>query len=146
MIIFDKDPFGLYSSWLCTRIQYAPTGHFRTLARVEGNRILGVVGYDNWNQASCMMHICGEGNWLSRGLLFAAFDYPFTICGLNCVFGLVPSGNVRALSFDKRIGFKEVVELKDAHPDGSMFLLRMDYKDCRWLEPIYHEGKRAICV
>jgi len=145
MIVFDKDPFGLYASWICHRLQYAPTTHFRTLSRVEGAQIRGVVGYDNWNQASCMMHVCGDGRWLTRELLFADFNYPFTICGLNCVFGLVPSGNEEALRFDRHLGFKDVVELKDAHPDGSMFLMRMDRDDCRWLR-IYDEKQRSVRV
>jgi RimJ/RimL family protein N-acetyltransferase len=134
VIAFEKDPYGLFASWLCKRIDYTPTRHFRTIARVEGSRILGVAGYDNWNQASCAMHICGEGNWLTRDFLFAAFDYPFNVCSMNCVFGLVPSGNEKALKFDRHLGFSDVVELERAHEDGSLFLLRMFREDCRWLE------------
>ena len=134
MIRFSADPYGVFASWLCERIEYVPSPNFRSLARVEHGRILGVVGYDSWNGASCQMHIGGSGRWLNRRLLFAAFDYPFNVCGLNCVLGLVPSGNQAALRFDRHLGFKEVAELKGAHPDGSLFLLRMDRSDCKWLK------------
>lgn len=79
------------------------------------------------------MHVAGEGNWVSRELIRAVFDYVFNTAGLNVVLGLVPSGNVKALRFDKHIGFSEVARIKDAHPDGALIVLELRRENCRYL-------------
>jgi RimJ/RimL family protein N-acetyltransferase len=54
----------------------------------------------------------------------------------------VPSGNKRALHFDKRMGFKEVARIKDAHPDGELIILSMRRDECRFLEK-EKDGKQS---
>ena len=134
MIVYDNDPGGFLATWLCKRILYTPTEHLRVIARVnEQNQILGVVGYDCFNGASCQMHVAGVGNWVSRHFLFAAFDYPFNTCNLKCLLGLTPSSKEDAIRFNQHIGFTEVLRLEDAHPDGALIVYRMYKTDCRWI-------------
>lgn len=111
-----------------------PTPHLRCIGNVtrEG-KILGVVGFDGWNGASCQMHVAGEGNWVTRELLRATFEYAFKVAGLKVVLGLVPSGNANALRFDRHIGFSEVARIKDAHPDGELIVLELRRENCRYL-------------
>lgn len=124
--------------WLCERIGYTPTPHFFCIGSVsdlDPNILRGVVGYDNFNGASCIMHMAGEPGWIDKRMLHAAFDYPFNVMGCDQVLALVPSDNEVALDIDKRLGFSVVVELEGAHPDGSLVLMRMRRNECKWLSP-----------
>jgi RimJ/RimL family protein N-acetyltransferase len=95
---------------------------------------MGVVGFDGYNGASVMMHVYGEGNWVSRDLLKVAFDYPFNHLNCNLVMGLVPSGNKEALRMNRHLGFKVETTLEGAHPDGALILMVMRREECRWLK------------
>ena len=119
--------------WLCERIGLVPTRDLVCIGRLGTKGLVGVVGFDQFNGASAMMHSAGEGNWLSRDMLYACFDYPFRVCGVNMVIGLVPSGNTQALRFNKHIGFKTELVLDGAHPDGSLVLMTMRRGECRYL-------------
>lgn len=124
----------LLARWLCERIGYMPTPYIRCIGNVtKEGKILGVVGFDNWNGASCQMHAAGEGNWVSRELIRATFDYVFNVAGLNVVLGLVPSSNAKALRFDRHVGFNEVARIKDGTPDGDLVILQLRREDCRYL-------------
>jgi len=124
--------------WLCERIGYVPTPHMKALGSVDStNTVLkGVVGFDGYNGASVMMHMAGDHpHWMDRTLLYSAFDYAFNEMGCNQALAMVPSGNTTALDINRRLGFEVVVELPDAHPDGSLFVMRMKRDNCKWLAP-----------
>jgi RimJ/RimL family protein N-acetyltransferase len=122
------------ASWLCKRIGLAATPHMKCIGRVDAaGNLMGVVGFDGYNGASCEMHMAGDGNWINREFLFAAFDYPFRLLKCNVVFGKVPSGNERALAIDLKLGFELALEIPGAHPDGSLYLLTMRRENCRWI-------------
>jgi len=132
MIVF-RNHESREAAWLCERIGLVATRHLKCIANVIAGRILGVVGYDGFNGASAQMHSAGDGNWITRELLWAAFDYPFNACGLNMVIGSIPSGNTQALKFNANLGFKTQLVLEGAHPDGSLVLMTMKREDCRFL-------------
>jgi hypothetical protein len=121
---------------LCEKIGLVPTPHIRCIGSVSENgmHLKGVVGFDGYNGASVMMHVCGEGNWITRDLLRASFDYPFNFLNCNMVLGLVPSGNEQALKMNRHLGFKVENVLEGAHPDGALILMVMRREDCRWLK------------
>jgi RimJ/RimL family protein N-acetyltransferase len=124
----------LLLSWLCKRIGLAPTPHIKCIGRVASTgQIMGVVGFDGYNGSSCEMHMAGEGNWINREFLFAAFDYPFRVLKCNVVLGKVPSGNAQALKMDLKLGFEQLCEIEGGHPDGSLFILAMKRENCRWI-------------
>jgi len=120
-------------TWLCQRIGLVPTYHLMCIGRRSSDRIVGVVGYDGYNGASVMMHVAGEGNWFSKEMLFAVFDYPFNILGVNIVIGLVPSDNTQAIRFNTHIGFKVEKVIDGAHPDGALWIMSMARRECRFL-------------
>jgi RimJ/RimL family protein N-acetyltransferase len=124
----------ILASWLCHRIGYMPSQSIRCIGNVIDGQIVGVIGYDGYNGASVMMHVAGEPGWVSKAMLFAAFDYPFKRLKCKMVIGLVPSGNKEAIRFNERLGFKLENELFDAHPDGSLMLMTMRADECRWLD------------
>jgi RimJ/RimL family protein N-acetyltransferase len=121
---------------LCEKIGLAPSPHIRCIGSIseDGKILKGVVGFDGYNGASVMMHVYGEGNWISRDLLKIAFDYPFNHLNCNMVLGLVPSGNTQALKMNRHLGFKVEAVLEGAHPDGALILMVMRREECRWLK------------
>lgn len=132
----------LLSTWLCQCIGLTPSPNLRCIGNLGADgSIIGVVGYDGFNGASAQMHSAGVGNWVTRDLLFAAFDYPFNVCKLDMVIGLIPSGNGQAIKFNKHLGFRIVVELPGAHPDGSLVIMTMDRRECRFLKRKEHGQK-----
>jgi RimJ/RimL family protein N-acetyltransferase len=122
---------------LCEKIGLAPSPHIRCIGSIseDGKILKGVVGFDGYNGASVMMHVYGEGNWISRDLLRTCFDYAFNHLNCNMVLGLVPSGNKSAVRLNKHLGFKVLMDVADAHPDGSLILMSMRREDCRWVAP-----------
>jgi RimJ/RimL family protein N-acetyltransferase len=67
--------------------------------------------------------------------LFGAFDYPFNFLGLEKVFGIVNSLNTRAMEYDKKVGFKEVIRFPGMHGDGGdLVVFEMNKVDCRWIK------------
>ena len=123
--------------WLCERIGYTPSPNMKCLGSVDSTDTIlrGVVGYDGLNGASVVMHMAGEPGWIDKSMLHAAFDYPFNEMGVNQVLAFVPSGNEAALDINRRLGFEVVTELEGAHPDGSLFVMRMTRDNCKWLSP-----------
>jgi hypothetical protein len=129
---------GQFCEWLCDRIGLVPTKNIRCIAHVRDNEILGVVGFDNYNGSSIQMHVAGTPGWLTRKLIWFSFDYPFNVCKVNTIIGVVPSGNIDAVRFNKHLGFRERLVLDGAHPDGSLIVMTMDRAECRYLSKDRH--------
>lgn len=128
------DPQAVLYDWLNKRVGLAWSTDFRAIGRVVGKELVGVVGYNGFTGTSCQMHMAGDGkHWISKALIHKAFELPFVQWKLNCVIGLVPSGNADALVIDKKLGFQEVAKIDGAHPDGSLHILIMKRESCRWL-------------
>jgi RimJ/RimL family protein N-acetyltransferase len=129
----------ILASWLCHRIGLTPTSAIQCIGRLsaDGN-LMGVVGYDGYNGASVQMHVAGDGNWISRQLLWAAFDYPFNTMKCNVVLGLIPSGNKTAIELNEHLGFQIDTVIPHAHPDGALVVMAMYRDGCRWLKAHQH--------
>jgi hypothetical protein len=80
-----------------------------------------------------MIHVAGDPGWFTKDMLYSVFEYPFNTCNVNVLIGLVPSGNVEAIRFNKHIGFKTKLVLEGAHPDGALVLMTMERGECRYL-------------
>lgn len=137
MVLFD---------FLKQRIQIMWSEDFEALGRVVDGKLIGAVGFHGFNGASCFVHMAGDPGWMSRGLLETVSRYVFVMRGMNMMFGMVPSGNTRAYDIDLRLGFKELLTIPGAHPDGAMHMLVMRKEDCRWLERDNGKEIRARCA
>lgn len=135
---FVTQPVMVLYDWLAARVGMAWSTDFCAIGRVVDRQLVGVVGYNSFTGASCQMHMAGEGRWMTREFLQRAFHYPFLAWGFPMVFGTVPSGNTRALDIDRRLGFKELIYIPGAHPDGGLHLLQMLREDCRWISGDAH--------
>jgi len=137
----------ILARWLCERIGYMPTPWLRCIGNVTpAGKILGVVGFDAWNGASCEMHVAGEGNWVTRDLLYATFDYVFNAANLNVVIGMVPSSNKKAIRFDKHVGFTEVGRIKNGASDGDLIIMQLRRENCRYLERAHGQQTHAAAA
>lgn len=118
--------------------------HFQAIGNLGSARELrGVVGYSGFVGSTCSMHMAGIGRWITRELLWAAFDYPFNQLDMVQVFGYVSAHNAKALKLDKHLGFKPLLVVEGGWGlDVDMHVLTMRKEDCRWLN-IKHERKVA---
>jgi RimJ/RimL family protein N-acetyltransferase len=101
---------------------------------IDGN-LVAVVGFASFMPNACQMHIASvsDVNWMSRDLLWAAFDYPFNVLGVKVIIGQICASNEDALRLNRHLGFKVVAEIPDAHMDGDLVIMAMRKEDCRWL-------------
>jgi len=101
---------------------------------IDGN-LVAVVGYCSFMPNACQMHIAAvdEVNWMSRDLLWAAFDYPFNKLGVKVILGQICSNNEDAIRLNRHLGFKVVAEIPDAHMDGDLVIMAMKKEECRFL-------------
>ena len=102
---------------------------------IDGN-LVAVVGFASFMPNACQMHIgaVDEVNWMSRDLLWAAFDYPFNKLGVKVILGQINADNESALRLNRHLGFKVVAEIADAHMDGDLVIMAMRREDCRFLD------------
>ncbi len=133
MIVFG--PHNILGDWLCQRIEYMPTKNLRCLGNVTSEgKILGVVGFDSWNGASCQIHVAGNGNWVTREFLRCVFDYVFNTAKLKVVVCIIESINKKSLKFTRHVGWKEVTRIVDGHPSGDLIVFEMRPENCKFLE------------
>lgn len=114
-----------------------PSADFQAFGTVsnETECLMGVVAFNGFWGHVCTMHTAGEGNWVSRALIWRCFDYPFRQLGLRAVLAPVAASNHRALKFDTRLGFREVHRIPGGW-DGSaddLVVLQLLREDCKWL-------------
>jgi hypothetical protein len=125
------------SDILLREIGVQPCGDLQALFWVnEENKIEWVIGYTAFIGKTCQMHMVNlKGGYTPKKLLFGAFDYPFNYCGLEKVFGLVDSNNVRAMEYDQKLGFKEAIRFAEMHDSGGdLVVFEMNKADCRWIK------------
>ena len=113
---------------------YHPTSSVN-FARIVDDEFIGGVLFSNYTGESIGIHSGAVSPmWLNRDLLFVIFDYPFRQLCVKRIFGQVPEDNVRALSFNRNIGFSQVARVEGVFPNNvACIVMRMDYEDCRFL-------------
>lgn len=131
-VTFDEDIVG---PWVCERAggQYQP-GRFKAIGRVKDGQLIAGVLYEDTNGVNVFCHIAGEGRWANRHFLWLIFHYPFVQLGLNRITTVIEPQNTVSQEFTQRLGFEVETKLKDSHPLGDLWVLRMFKRDCRWLE------------
>lgn len=101
----------------------------------EDGTLLGGVTFDGYTRSCIFMHQAGfDPHWMTRDLLWAAFDYPFNQLGVVKVCGTIPSSDERLVRLNHKIGFVEECRVKDGYPGADMIVLSMTRDQCRWLQ------------
>jgi hypothetical protein len=125
------------SDILLREIGVQPCGDLQALFWVdEENKIEWVIGYTAFIGKTCQMHMVNlKGGYTPKGLLFGAFDFPFNYLGVEKAIGVLNSLNTKAVEYDKKLGFTEVVRLEGMHDDGGdLIVMEMNKADCRWIK------------
>jgi hypothetical protein len=125
------------SEILLREVGVQPCGDLEALFWVnEENKIEWVIGYTAFIGKTCQMHMVNlKGGYTPKKLLFSAFDYSFNFRGLEKVFGLVDSNNIKAMQYDQKLGFKEAIRFPEMHDSGGdLVVFEMNKADCRWIK------------
>jgi len=125
------------SDILLREVGVQPCGDLQALFWVdEENKIEWVIGYTAFIGKTCQMHMVNlKGGYTPKGLLFGAFDFPFNYLGIEKAIGVLNSLNTKAVEYDKKLGFTEIVRLEGMHDDGGdLVVLEMNKADCRWIK------------
>lgn len=107
-----------------------------TIGWIEGNELVAGVWYEDFNGKSITCHIVIKKP-LNRKFLAIIFDYPFIQLGVSKIIGPVKSDNLKAIEFDKKLGFKEEARILDAFPNSDLIFFVMNKDDCRFLGERY---------
>jgi hypothetical protein len=125
------------SDILLREVGVQPCGDLQALFWTgDDNKIEWVVGYTAFIGKTCQMHVINLVEaYTPKKLLFGAFDYPFNYLGVEKIIAVVNSLNTRAMEYDKKLGFAEVLRLAGMHDDGGdLVVLEMNKADCRWIK------------
>jgi RimJ/RimL family protein N-acetyltransferase len=107
-----------------------------TIGLIKNNELIAGVWYEDFNGKSITCHIVIKGRINSK-FLAIIFDYPFIQLGVSKIIGPVKSDNLKAIEFDKKLGFKEEARLLDVFPDSDLIFFTMAKADCRFLGERY---------
>lgn len=132
-------------AWIAQRANLVPGPQFGAIEAVtDGDRIIGMVGFDGWLPNAVSLHIAmEEPGEVSRDLrreamhrlIGDAFRIAFNGCGRGVVVATVLSSNERSRRLVERLGFTPAGCLKDAWSPGvDLVLYTMRREACRWLE------------
>lgn len=100
-----------------------------------------VVGYNSFCRRTCSMHVAGEGNWITRELLFVSFDYPFRQLDVVQIFVSAAASNERALKLQSRLGFKPLVIIPRGWDESTDLVVQTMTKEaCEWLKGNYEQA------
>ena len=120
--------------WLNERIGIPWSTDLRLLGRVVDKNIVGVIGFCGFTGTACEVHFAGDRpGWLTRSMLRVAFGFAFRDLEQVMILARIPSDNVTSYRICRKLGFKLLVTIPGAHPDGSLHILKMDREDCEWI-------------
>lgn len=123
--------------WALKRINGAAASDQAVAIGVErGGQIAGVFVFDEFSTGGCTLTYASDGRWgwLSRGVLYAVFAYPFIQCGFRRVTGIVSVSNPESLIMAWRLGARQEGLLREGGPDGEdMVIFGMLKSECKWI-------------
>lgn len=126
----------LFLAFMASRgITIPVSDDIRVIGRVSSaGELIGVVLYNGFNGCTCSMHCAGDGNWISREFLRAAFEYPFVTGNMVQIFAPVPGNNLRALKLNRHLGFEVLHRIAHGWEYGvDLVMMGMNKATCRWI-------------
>lgn len=131
-------------AWLAERANLVPGPQFGAIEAVtDGERIVGMVGFDGWLPNAVSLHVAMEEpdrvprelrREALRQLTRVGFGIAFNGCGRNVALATVLSSNERSIRFTESLGFRKVATLTDAWAPGvDLLIYQMRRDECRWL-------------
>jgi hypothetical protein len=129
--------------WLHRKTQLPWSSDLRCIAAMrDDGTIAGAVGFNGWTHSSCWIHVAFDGeHGLTRQLWKAAFEYPFTQCGMEAIYGQTPKNLDDALAMNRKLGFREIAQTVDC------VIFEMRHDECRWLKGLKDgRQRRRTCT
>lgn len=104
--------------------------------KTHPENIMAMAVFDSFGPDSCCVHMAIDNPFaIKHGLLHEIGRHLFQVCGLQRIFGMVPSNNPKALKLDKHIGMTEVARIPNGVGTGVDYVIMcLEKKDCRWIE------------
>jgi hypothetical protein len=120
------------------QIQFVPHLHHCIASYSESDQLKGGVLFTDYWGGSVQIHMAGFcRNWVSKAMVYLAFDYPFRQLAVNKLFAVVPEWNHISRNNTLHLGFKIEYKVDDVfdnpHGVNGMYLMSMYKNDCRWL-------------
>lgn len=109
------EPFHL--EWLCKKLSYTPTRDFSGIVALDGDRIMGMVGFDYWTPRSAQLHFTLLDAKCTLPLWAEAKKY-LRQHGRKLAVGVTPSNIERALRLIKLYGFVEKYRIVNGWDEG----------------------------
>jgi RimJ/RimL family protein N-acetyltransferase len=120
-------------------IEFVPRLHHCIADYSADDKLKGGVLFTDYHVGSVMIHMAGfRKNWVSKAMVYLAFDYPFRQLKVKKLMGMVSERNIVARNADLHLGFKiehlspDVLGFEDGV--NGMYLMSMYREDCRWLD------------
>jgi RimJ/RimL family protein N-acetyltransferase len=122
--------------WLAMRTAAALSRACRGIEALDVHgRIRGMVCFDGWTRGGAFVHIAIDSPAVVRPLLHPVFEWAFGPAARQVLFGLIPETNTKSLRLATHLGFEVDHRVRDGWETGvDLVLMRMEKKDCRWLE------------
>lgn len=134
------------SRWAGERIGVEDWGMHSSIAWLKGGERQCVLVYNCYVHPDICIHVAAAPGrrWMTREMLWMAFDYPFNQLECERVTGLVPESNKAAIRLDEHLGFKYEGTKRRAWKNGeSLIYFGMLREECRWLGVKRHEQMAA---
>jgi len=107
-----------------------------TLALFDGDEILCVVGFFNYDKISVEGAIASDRPWGDRRFIRKVFHYVFNELGCRRFYVRVDASNTQAHEMDLRLGFRHEGTLREAAQDGGdvhvLAMLKSEYLESKW--------------
>jgi hypothetical protein len=99
-----------------------------------GTEPVGVGLAQSWTETGCTAHMAADTPMVWRfGLHREYFNWVFET--REYVIGQIESDNPKAISMDRKFGFKEVARIPEGFRKGSdMIIMMMRREDCRYID------------
>lgn len=119
-------------------VQFVPKLHHCAASYNDRDVLMGGVLFTDYWGGSIGIHFAGfRPNWISRAIIYLAFDYPFRQLEVKKLVATIPEWNVRSRNNALHFGFKIEHLVSDIYNrrDGvnGMYICSMLRDDCRWL-------------
>jgi hypothetical protein len=92
------------------------------------------VAYNSFIGRTCCMHtVIQRPDLVSPRIVRESFTFPFVVCNCEAVLALIDSTNEAAISFDTKLGFREIARVPNGGTEGDLIVMQMTRAECRWL-------------
>jgi hypothetical protein len=107
------------------------------VARDENGKAAAICTIDSWSPNSCQMHLWIDNPMvLRRGFREEVFGFVFgKESGRQKVICVMAANNVKVVSFNKKMGFTELLRIKDGFDVGIDYVVtELNKQDCRYID------------